>query len=301
MTSARLPRPGGDDGDWGNILNGFLQVAHSDDGTLKDAAQIAQIPSIKATADSAVQLVNGKAGPTVSLTAGDVGAPTTLAALTDVNAQGAANNQALLYNSATAKWSAGTVTSTTVNNASTSNLGIMQLAGDLGGGNDPAAPTISNGAITNAKVSSTAAIAKSKLAPLNITDADVSAIASSKITGLGNAAALNVGSTAGTVAAGDDGRFSSLTSSVSSLDSEAEKLTNKNQPSGYAGLNNSGNVPVAHLGTGTKNTTTFLRGDGSFAVPASGGGATTVTAPGDAAPSSPQTFDRWISITQVGA
>ena len=31
----RLPKVGGDDNEWGVILNGFLQVAHNDDGTLK--------------------------------------------------------------------------------------------------------------------------------------------------------------------------------------------------------------------------------------------------------------------------
>ncbi|HSX06433.1 MAG TPA: hypothetical protein VLG92_01795 [Candidatus Saccharimonadia bacterium] len=34
----RLPTPGGDDGDWGNILNGFLSVAHNSDGTLTSGA-----------------------------------------------------------------------------------------------------------------------------------------------------------------------------------------------------------------------------------------------------------------------
>jgi hypothetical protein len=32
---ARLPTVGGDDGDWGTILNDYLQVAHNTDGTLK--------------------------------------------------------------------------------------------------------------------------------------------------------------------------------------------------------------------------------------------------------------------------
>ncbi|MCL5407344.1 MAG: hypothetical protein M1429_02520 [Patescibacteria group bacterium] len=34
--TARLPIPGGDDGNWGNILNEFLNTAHNDDGTLKN-------------------------------------------------------------------------------------------------------------------------------------------------------------------------------------------------------------------------------------------------------------------------
>lgn len=34
----RLPTPGGDSGDWGSILNGFLGVAHNTDGTLRSSA-----------------------------------------------------------------------------------------------------------------------------------------------------------------------------------------------------------------------------------------------------------------------
>ncbi len=58
---SRLPRPGGDKGSWGNVLNDFLSVAHNSDGSLKDAATIAGkytkpadgIP--KADLDAAVQ------------------------------------------------------------------------------------------------------------------------------------------------------------------------------------------------------------------------------------------------------
>jgi len=34
----RLPVPGADDGTWGDILNGFLQVAHNSDGTIKSGS-----------------------------------------------------------------------------------------------------------------------------------------------------------------------------------------------------------------------------------------------------------------------
>lgn len=61
---ARLPIVGADDGAWGEILNGYLKVAHNADGTLKAAGSI----------DSAVQSVNGKAGPDITLGASDVGA-----------------------------------------------------------------------------------------------------------------------------------------------------------------------------------------------------------------------------------
>lgn len=35
---ARLPTPGGDDGNWGTILNEFLEVEHNADGTHPDAS-----------------------------------------------------------------------------------------------------------------------------------------------------------------------------------------------------------------------------------------------------------------------
>jgi hypothetical protein len=288
----RLPTPGSDSGSWGTILNDFLSLEHNSDGSLKNA----------------VKSINGKTPNTagvVSINATDVGAPTSVATLSDVNASGAADGQVLSYDAGTSKWIAGTVSSDTVNNASNTNLGLVQLAGDLGGSNDPSAPTLSFGAvtagkiatgtITNAQISASAAIAKSKLDPLTITDADVYAISTAKITGLGGAASLNVGTGAGTVAAGNDGRFAD----IATLDGAAEKLSNKNQPNGYAGLDNASVIAVDHLGTGTKNTTTFLRGDGSFAAPGTGEESITITAPGDSAPSSPQAFDRWISIEQV--
>lgn len=90
---ARLPQIGGDQGNWGQILNDFLSVEHNTDGTLKKAADIAAkyekpssgIPAgdlSTATqtsltkAESAVQSVNAvfPSSGNVTLTAGNVGA-----------------------------------------------------------------------------------------------------------------------------------------------------------------------------------------------------------------------------------
>jgi hypothetical protein len=60
----RLPTPGGDNGQWGSILNDFLEVEHNGDGTLKRAGEI----------DSAVQSVNGKSGNSITLAASDISA-----------------------------------------------------------------------------------------------------------------------------------------------------------------------------------------------------------------------------------
>lgn len=45
-----------------------------------------------------------------------------------------------------------------------------------------------------------------------------------------------------------------------------ELKLNKGQTNGYAALNNNALVPTAQLGTGSANSTTYLRGDGSWAV-----------------------------------
>lgn len=39
MADARLPQVGGDDGNWGQLLNEFLQVAHEPNGLLKPIDQ----------------------------------------------------------------------------------------------------------------------------------------------------------------------------------------------------------------------------------------------------------------------
>lgn len=36
----RLPNPGGDAGQWGAILNEYLEVSHAADGSLKDGAAV---------------------------------------------------------------------------------------------------------------------------------------------------------------------------------------------------------------------------------------------------------------------
>jgi hypothetical protein len=221
---ARLPTPGKDNGTWGNILNIFLLVSHHNDGTL----QIGAVQ--KAGGVTSVNTITPQSNGNVTLTAGNVGAyskpsggiPETdldAGVRADLDAAGTAvqiggdlggtatsptvaklqgtpltltapspsNGQVLGYNGTA--WVPATISSTPVGGATNASLGTVQLAGDLGGNNDASSPTISNGAITNAKVASNAAI-------------DVT-----KISGLGTAATENVGTTAGTVAAGDDSRI----------------------------------------------------------------------------------------------
>ncbi|HSX36135.1 MAG TPA: hypothetical protein VLH84_04350 [Patescibacteria group bacterium] len=156
----RLPVPGADDGDWGNILNDFLTVEHNADGTLKirtDGTLSAFVQT------GGAQDITGVKTFTVSPV---VPTPT--------NGTDAAT-----------KAYVDSVASSGAPNANASTPGLVQLAGDLGGtGTVFSAPVITDGAITNAKVSASAGIVKSKLAALAIVDADVSAISESKITNL---------------------------------------------------------------------------------------------------------------------
>lgn len=57
-----------------------------------------------------------------------------------------------------------------------------------------------------------------------------------------------------------------------------ELAANKGIPAGYAGLNVGGLVPTAQLGLGVANSSTFLRGDQTYAVPATAGGSGPVVA-----------------------
>ena len=66
--AARLPTPGGDDGDWGAILNDFLLVSHNTDGTLL-AGGIQGAGGV-----TSVNTINPQSNGNVTLTASNVGA-----------------------------------------------------------------------------------------------------------------------------------------------------------------------------------------------------------------------------------
>jgi lysophospholipase L1-like esterase len=103
---ARLPQPGADDGNWGDILNEFLSVEHNGDGTLKQSGSL----SSKA--------------PTASPTfTGSVTVPV------PTNATDAATKNYV-----------DSVAMSGAPDATTSTKGLVQLAGDLGG--TAASPTV---------------------------------------------------------------------------------------------------------------------------------------------------------------
>jgi|GEM_PF-1568706 len=156
---ARLPQPGGDSGQWGQILNEFLSQAHNSDGSLKNDGVVAS---------KYVKPVGGIPKSDLS---------TAVQASLD-NADAAASG--------------------TAPDATASTKGVLRLSGDLsgtaltpliaagavtGGGGG----SIATGTITDANIHATANIAKSKLAPLALTDSDIASgagIAQSKVSGL---------------------------------------------------------------------------------------------------------------------
>ncbi len=163
---ARLPTPGADANNWGEILNDFLSVELGSDGTLKPSG------TLGSKADDST-VVHTSGNETISDTKIFNSSPVIPTPSLTTHAANKSYVDAAIGSIGGAP------------DATTGSTGLVQLAGDLGGsGSVATSPVISDGAITDAKVATNAAIAKTKLAPLTIGDNDVNSISQSKITGL---------------------------------------------------------------------------------------------------------------------
>jgi hypothetical protein len=128
---SRLPVPGSDNDIWGSILNDFLDVSHNVDGSLQAKA---------ITLAGGVTSVNNNAATdgNVTLSAADIGAPTSLAGDSDVAISTPTDSQVLTYDATSDKWtnqalSGGTNLDTTATDIQP--LGT-QAAGTTGKGAD---------------------------------------------------------------------------------------------------------------------------------------------------------------------
>ena len=66
------------------------------------------------------------------------------------------------------------------------------------------------------------------------------------------------------------------TTSAPAVDTRYQLLSQKGQPNGYAGLDSGAHVATVQLGSGSATSSTFLRGDSSWAAGAGGGGGAAV-------------------------
>lgn len=103
---ARLPTPGGDDDNWGTILNDYLQQALASDGTLVTGATNSY------TLNANTNLASGSQPGLVQL-AGDITTPVTAPKVVGLqgNAVSSAtpsNGQVLSWNNATSSWAPAT-------------------------------------------------------------------------------------------------------------------------------------------------------------------------------------------------
>ena len=236
--TARLPVPGSDDGTWGTLLNDFLTVEHNGDGTLKIRT------------DNTI--------------------PTTLDTLTDVAASGATNNQVLTFSSGSSTWVPSTVSSSVVVDASSSGKGIVQLAGDLGGNNNAAAPAISAGAVTGSKIASatitdanisgTAAINRTKLdtsTQTSLGKADTALQAANNLSDLASAATartnLGLGTAATQASSAFDAAGSATTAQNNATASSLQKASNLSDLASAA-------TARTNLGLGSAATTSSTAG-----------------------------------------
>lgn len=193
---ARLPTPGGDDGNWGAILNDFLAQSHKSDGTIKDGI-ITENQLDSTTRDKI-----------------------------NATASGGATNLSVSTAASTVTIVSDTGTDATISTANTSVAGVLSAA-------------------DKTKLDSIAAAATA-----NSSDATL----------------LNRANHTGTQA------ISTVTNLQTTLDAKAATIHTH-----VAGDITSGTVGSARLGSGTANNTTFLRGDGTWAVPSGTGGGVPTT------------------------
>lgn len=123
---ARLPKPGGDDDEWGDILNDFLTVEHAADGTLKTSGSLASREPLIDQGTLSQYFRGDK-------TWQNIDTDTSLAANSDIT---------IASQKAIKTYVDATVAASVIGDATGTLKGKIQLSGDLGGtAASPTTPT----------------------------------------------------------------------------------------------------------------------------------------------------------------
>jgi hypothetical protein len=296
MPIQRLPVPGQDNGTWGDILNGFLEIEHNDDGSLKIRSD-GSVPILASGKVPATNLGSGTASSSNYLRGdGTWSVPnsgsSSLAADTDVAIVSPSNGQVLTYNNGATKWQNQALPT------SVSSVAATDATITVGG--TSTAPTVGVNAIPESKVTNLtidlAAKANSSSLATVATSGSYTDLSNKPSIAALDATATDIqpDTTTGAAIAGSTGKAADAghqhtlvshdhsstnkggaipEASVTNLTTDlaaTEKTTNKGVASGYAPLNGSSQVPIANIPTGSSSSTVAIGNDARFAGSAAG-------------------------------